>query len=78
LNRIIIGLLISVTVMSFYISSVSACVVVLYNSPSLVILDSNCAAFDVESKIIEKYVVQGYEIKTVIGNAIYLTKTVTK
>lgn len=77
MNRIIIGVLISVIVLSFYISSTNAlkppCVV--YDSPKLVIIDLNC---DGQFTQLASYVAQGYDIKAVTETTQYKTAYLTK
>ena len=77
MNRIIIGVLISVTVMSFYISSINAlkppCVV--YESPKLIIIDLHC---DSQNTALASYVSQGYDIKAVTDTTEYKTAYLTK
>lgn len=80
LNRIIICVLMSVIVLSFYISSTNAqsirvkpCVV--YDSPALIILDMRC---DAQYTLLASYVAQGYDIKEITETTQYKTAYLTK
>jgi hypothetical protein len=80
MNRMVIGVLISVIVLSFYISSINAqsqppkpCVV--YDSPALIILDMYC---DRQYTMLASYVVQGYDIKAITETTQYKTAYLTK
>lgn len=80
LNRMIIGVVISVIVLSIYISSINAQTqppkpYVIYDSPVLIILDLRC---DGQYTLLASYVAQGYDIKAITETTQYKTAYLTK
>jgi hypothetical protein len=78
LNRIVIGILISALVLSFYNSSTNAQVgkpCVVYDSPALIIIDMYC---DRQHTLLASYVAQGYDIKAITETPQYKTAYLTK